>query len=130
MIGPDVFDFVTLAPALSVLRIVRCKARLRLDVVNHPGQDPMYLAAVHTVQPEATVRGECLRFCIKLLPQDRRQLGGAFAADIPHHQEHRILHCRVVDRAPVPDALMDENVQVSPDDAQFSCRGRLIVLDA
>ncbi len=92
MIGPDVLNFVALAPALSVLSIMRGKSRSRLYVIDHAGEQPMDLAPVHSVQSEPIVAGERFGFDIELLPQDCRQLRHALAANVTHHEEHCVLH--------------------------------------
>ena len=68
------------------------------------------------------------RLGVEPLAQHVGQLGGALAADVAHDEEHRVLHRRVVDGAPVPDAAVDQDVEIRRHDAHLAQRRRLVVV--
>src|ERR1700739_4158651 len=88
MVSPDVLDLesVPTAPA-CIVDVVRRHAGLRLDEVRHPGQQPVYLPAVHPMQTEALVALEGLRLGLKPPPQYLSQIVAGQTANLAHYQE-------------------------------------------
>ena len=128
VVGPDVLDLVAIPAALGILAVAGGLTRASLHVVGHARQQPVDLAAVHAVQSEAVVAREGLCLGVETLAQHRRQFRRALAADVAHHEEHRVLHRRVVDGAPVPDATIDQDVEIRGHHADLAQRGRLVVV--
>jgi hypothetical protein len=133
MVRPDVLDFVALAPALRILGIPRCVAGAGFDLFRHSRKQTMDLWTIHAVKPEAAISAVArkrLRLVVQALAQKSDELGCALAANVAHHQEHRVLDRRVVDCAPVPDAAVDEDVEKSCADADLPQHAGLIIFDA
>src|SRR5690349_10770827 len=75
----------------------------------------------------AIVRREGLDLDIKPLAQHRGQIKSTPTPNIARGREHRILHRRVINCAPVPDAPIDQDIEIAGGDADLSKRGRLII---
>jgi hypothetical protein len=80
------------------------------------------LRPVHGVEGEvviAVVRHKGFGLGIKPVAQHRSQLLSPLGANVSHYEKHRILHRRVIDRAPVPDAPIDHDVETGGDNGDL-----------
>src|SRR6184192_679999 len=128
MIRPNVLDLVASPATLGVFRVSRRLAGARLHVVGDPREQPVNLATIRPMEAEPVVARKCLGLRTKAAAQCFRQFLGRLPPDITHDQEHGVLHRGVVDRTPVPDSLMNKNVEIRRYDANLAQRARLVVV--
>ncbi|MEX1337812.1 hypothetical protein ABG088_05965 [Hydrogenibacillus schlegelii] len=120
LIGPDVLDFVSLRPlSLNVFVKTGRTPRLRLDIIRHPRQQIMNLSAVHSMQPKRRIAGKRFFICIQPLQQPIDEGGKILTPDLTHDLKHAVLHGRIIDGTPVPDAAGQQDVQISRNSVQL-----------
>src|SRR5450755_2214692 len=80
----------------------------------------MNLPAVHAVKLEPFVAGKGFGFGGEFLPKTAYEFVHTLSPNISHHHKHGVLHGRVVDGAEVPNAAMDQDVDVGGRDPRLA----------
>src|SRR5690606_33426219 len=110
LIRPDMLDLVSDAAAICEFDVARGPARLRSDVVGDSREEFVQLPAVLLVHRQLGITVERLWSRRELAVQRFSEFLDAEPPDVPHHQEHRVLHRRVIGRTEIPDPPCDEDV--------------------
>jgi hypothetical protein len=110
VIGPNVLDLEAVLSFGDVVHEPRRQSRARLDVFGHPREEEVHLAAVHLMEAVAIVLGERFVILDQAVVEDLDRLVQRAPADVPHHEEHRVLHGRVRDAAEVSQPPRNQDV--------------------